>query len=56
MSLVKIFTFCMIALEIAFIAVWFLSDFELAWVPLWNDAAGLVVCWMCVGYISEIIW
>ena len=46
LSLVKIFTFCMIALEIAFIAVWFLSDFELAWVPF--GMIGALVVWLDV--------
>jgi hypothetical protein len=44
LSLVKLFTFFFIALEIVFSAVWFLADFRLNWVPF--AMAGALVIWL----------
>lgn len=47
LSLVKIFTFCLIALEIAYNAVWFLAEFQLAWIPF--AMIGTLVVWLDVA-------
>lgn len=44
LSLVKLFTFLFIALEIVWSAVGFLADFTLAWVPF--AMAGTLVAWL----------
>ena len=44
MSLMKIVTFCLIALEIVLSAVWFLADFRLGWVPF--AMIGSLLIWL----------
>ena len=43
----KFFTFLLVALEIIMTAIWFLSDFQLAWVPF--VMLGALVVWLYVA-------
>ena len=44
LSLVKLFTFLFVALEIVWSSIWFLTDFQLGWMPF--AMAGTLVAWL----------